>query len=131
MTDTNLVFEDEDSLVALWHFVLSGSLMREGWWGRHFWQEDSDGGASSQFALDANVAPALVDNPIAGGQTKPTTAAVSLSGKEGFEQMLFHLIIHANAIIFHADADVIAWLEHLGMNLALVRRVDGDGNGLK
>src|SRR5438045_3447068 len=98
MTDTNLVFEDEDSLVARWHFFLSGSLMREWRWGRYFWQKDSDRGASSQFALDANVAPTLVDNPVAGRQTKPTTAAVSLGSKEWFEQMLFHLIIHADAV---------------------------------
>jgi len=64
-------------------------------------QVDLEYRAPSMLAGDLDLAAALFDDPLDGGQAQSGTLAGRLGGKEGIENMSQGFRIHAQAVVGH------------------------------
>ena len=74
-------------------------------------QINFEGGAGIQFAVNADVAAALADDAVAGGQAEAGALAEALGGEERLEQMRLDVLGHAHAVVADGEHDVFADLQ--------------------
>lgn len=74
------------------------------------WEEHPDGGAGSLLAFDDDVAAALADDAVAGGEAQAGALAGALGGEEGFEESFEDFGGHSDAGVGDGDDDVVAGL---------------------
>ncbi len=90
-------------------------------------QIDLERGAFAGFAVQPDVAFALLDDAVHRGQSEPG-ALQSLGGVEGLEDVGLGIGVHAHAGVADGEHDVVAGL-HRGMEAGVVG-VEGDVGGL-
>ena len=106
VTHANVVLEHEYCFGAGRKFFQAGFFVRRRGWGRNFRQINPGSGAFSFFAVDDNMAAALVYDAITRSQTEP--AMIVLGCEERLEQTRFGFVVHSAAGIDNADDDVRA-----------------------
>src|SRR4051812_37105604 len=125
MAHANVVLEHEDRLGAGGKFIRAWFFVGRWWRGRDFRQKNSHGGPFAELALDTDMAAALPDDSVTGGQPE-SAAALVLRGEERLEKMLPHFVSHAAAVIRHADPNIFSGRKFFRAAFVIVCRFDGD-----
>src|SRR5262249_31287360 len=83
---------------------------------------DGENGAGAEFAVDTNVAAALIDDAADDSEAQSGTQARGFGSEEGFVKVGQGVSGHARAGVAHAEDDVVA-----GRKLPRIGGVMGDG----
>src|SRR5665647_2276429 len=110
--DRCFVFDDEDDFTVpdgedLFGAFLSGFARRFSMAGK----VDFEGSALSRFTVDVDETVILLDDAIDGGKSQTRALAHSFRRKEGFEDFLDGLTIHAATIIADRQKHIFPWDE--------------------
>src|SRR5262249_41202566 len=85
------------------------------------WEKDIKSRPLLRLARAMNPATVLLDNSKHHGHAEPRSLAEGLGREERLENVLPHLIAHAQAGVLNAQADVLSWLSiHVGSQVLFI-----------
>src|SRR5690606_20631531 len=105
-----VVFDQKNAFGAAFDPACRGSMNGfDGGFGQR--QVDFETGTDARFAVDVDVAAALLDDPMHHGQAEPGSLAALLGGEERLEYLGGGVPAHAHAVVCHRQFDVPARLD--------------------
>ena len=104
MAHADFVFEHEDRFGSGGRSFLGRFLVGRCRRRRDAGQKNTEGCAVAELALHTNLAAALPDDAVAGGEAEAAVAGLILGREEWLEKPRLHFVAHSDAVVCQRDA---------------------------